>query len=120
MQTVDGSKKDQREYHACGVGKKICSFIAGRSLKGRDCAREAKVLGGATVDRIKRSYIHAPAWRANRQKLYRQAYDMGVSGNDTYGITRIPTTVAGRGVMRRADQTDSTQFVYPGSGFEDA
>ena len=21
---------------------------------------------------------HAPAWRANRQKLYRQAYDMGL------------------------------------------
>ena len=50
---VDGSKKDQREYHACGVGKKSCSFIAGRSLKGRDRAREAKVVGGATVDRIK-------------------------------------------------------------------
>ena len=62
MQTVDGSKKDQREYHACGVGKKIaclkkrqknCSFIAGRSLKGRDRAREAKVVGGATFDGIK-------------------------------------------------------------------
>ena len=39
--------------HACGVGKKICSFIAGRSLNGRDCAREAKVVGGATVDGIK-------------------------------------------------------------------
>ena len=23
LQTVDGSIKDQREYHACGVGKKI-------------------------------------------------------------------------------------------------
>ena len=43
-----------------------------------------------------------------------------VGGNDTYGITRIPTTVAGRGVVRRADQTDSTRFVYPGSGREDA
>lgn len=59
---VDGSKKDQREYHACGVGKKNClskkrqkncSFMAGRSLKGRDRAREAKVVGGATFDRIK-------------------------------------------------------------------
>ena len=58
---VDGSKKDQREYHACGVGKKIdclkkaktCSFIAGRSLKGRDRATEAKVVGGATFDGIK-------------------------------------------------------------------
>ena len=57
----DGSKKDQREYHACGLGKKItclkkakkCSFIAGRSLKGRDRAREAKVMGGAMFDRIK-------------------------------------------------------------------
>ena len=60
---VDGSKKDQREYHACGVGKtnclskkrqeQNCSFIAGRSLKGRDRAREAKVVGGVTVDGIK-------------------------------------------------------------------
>ena len=49
---VDGSKKDQREYHACGVGKN-CLFIAGRSLKGRDRAREAEVVGGATVDGIK-------------------------------------------------------------------
>ena len=49
---VDRSKKEQREYHACGVGKK-CSFIAGQSLKGRDRAREAKVVGGATVDGIK-------------------------------------------------------------------
>ena len=56
---VDGSKKDQREYHACRVGKKIaclkkgkknCSFIVGRSLKGRD---RAKVVGGATFDGIK-------------------------------------------------------------------
>ena len=28
--------------------------------------------------------------------------------------------LAGRGVVRRADQTDSTRFVYPGSGREDA
>ena len=53
LQTVDGSKKDQTEYHACGVGKKNCSFLAGQSLKGRDGAREAKVVGGATVDGIK-------------------------------------------------------------------
>ena len=53
LQTVDGSKKDQREYHACGVGKKNCSFIAGRSLKGRDRAREAKVVGGAMIEGIK-------------------------------------------------------------------
>ena len=50
---VDGSKKDQREYHACGVGKSNCSLIAGRSLKGRDRVREAKVMGGATVDGTK-------------------------------------------------------------------
>ena len=40
--------------------------------------------------------------------------------DDTYGITRIPTTVARRGVVRRADQTGSTQILYPGSGREDA
>ena len=58
---VDGSKKDQREYHACGVGKKIaflkkgknCSFIGDRSRKGRERAREAKVVGGVTFDGIK-------------------------------------------------------------------
>ena len=49
---VDGSKKDHREYHACVVGKN-CSFIAGRSLKGSGRAREANVVGGATVDGIK-------------------------------------------------------------------
>ena len=50
---VGGSKKEQREYHACGVGKKNCSFLASQSLKGHDRAREAKVVGGAKVDRIK-------------------------------------------------------------------
>ena len=50
-----------------------------------------------------------PTWRAK-----------DVGGNDTYGITRIPTTVVGRGVVRRADQTDSTRVLYPGSGREDA
>ena len=58
--------------------QKNCSFIAGRSLKWHDRAREAKVVGGATFEGIKSSYIHASAWRANRQKLYRQAYDMGL------------------------------------------
>ena len=57
-----GVKKDQREYHACGVGKKFaclkkgkknCSFIACRSLKGCDRAGEAKVVGGAMFDGIK-------------------------------------------------------------------
>ena len=33
--------------------EKNCSFIAGRSLKGRDRAREAKVMGGATFNGIK-------------------------------------------------------------------
>ena len=37
----------------------FCSFIAGRSLKGRDRAREAKVVGGATVDGINWSYPRA-------------------------------------------------------------
>ena len=41
-------------------------------------------------------------------------------GNDTYGITRIPNAVAGRGVERRVGLTESTRFVYPGSGHEDA
>ena len=33
--------------------QKNCSFIAGRSLKGHDRAREEKVVAGATVDGIK-------------------------------------------------------------------
>ena len=41
-------------------------------------------------------------------------------GNDTYGITRIPTMVAGRGVVRRAGLAIGTRIVYPGSGREDA
>ena len=41
-------------------------------------------------------------------------------GNDTYGITRIPTTVAGRGVVRRAGLAIGMRIVYPGSGREDA
>ena len=43
-----------------------------------------------------------------------------VGGNDTYGITGIPSTVDGRGVVRRARLGASTQIVYPGSGREDA
>ena len=54
------------------------------------------------------------------KKTSEPTYGPCVGGNDTYGITRIPTTVAGRGVVRRADQTDCTRFVYPGSGREDA
>jgi len=53
LQTVDESKKDQREYHACGVGKKNCSFITGQSIKGHDRVRKVKVVGGVAVDRIK-------------------------------------------------------------------
>ena len=33
-------------------------------------------------------------------------------GNDTYGITGIPSTVGGRGVVRRASLTGSTRIVY--------
>ena len=41
-------------------------------------------------------------------------------GNDTYGITGIPSTVGGREVVTRAGLTGSTRIVYPGSGREDA
>ena len=51
MQTVDGSKKDQREYHACGVGKNA-DLLPVELSKGAT-ASEAKVVGGATVERIK-------------------------------------------------------------------
>ena len=50
-----------------------------------------------------------PTWRAK-----------DVGGNDTYGITGIPSTVGGRGVVRRAGLGASTKIVYPGSGCEDA
>ena len=43
-----------------------------------------------------------------------------VGENDTYGITGIPSTVGGRGAMRRAGLGASTRVVYPGSGREDA
>ena len=43
-----------------------------------------------------------------------------VGGNDTYGITGIPSTVGGRGVVRGAGLAASTQVVCPGSGREDA
>ena len=65
--------------------QKSCSFIDGRSLKGRDRAREGKVMGGAMVEGIKWTYIHAPAWHANRQKLYRQAYDMSLVDTTSNG-----------------------------------
>ena len=41
-------------------------------------------------------------------------------GNDTYGITGIPSMVGGRGVVERAGLTGSTRIVYPSSGREDA
>ena len=40
--------------------------------------------------------------------------------NDTYGISGIPSTVGGRGVVQRAGLVVSTRIVYPGSGSEDA
>ena len=53
--------------------------------------------------------LDAPTWRAK-----------DVGGNDTYGITRIPTKVAGCGIVRRAALVDSTEGIYPGSGHTDA
>lgn len=55
---------------------------------------------------------------SNSRKLY-ASKEVSV-GNDTYGITRIPTAVVGCGVERREGLTESMQFVYPGSGREDA
>uniref|UniRef100_M8CAR3 protein-serine/threonine phosphatase n=1 Tax=Aegilops tauschii TaxID=37682 RepID=M8CAR3_AEGTA len=43
-----------------------------------------------------------PTWRAK-----------DVGGNDTYGITGIPPTVGGRGVVQRAGLVASTKIVYP-------
>ena len=37
-------------------------------------------------------------------------------GNDTYGITGIPSTVAGHRIVRRAGLVDGTKGIYPGSG----
>ena len=42
-----------------------------------------------------------------------------VGGNDTYGITGIPTTVGGHEVVERAGLGASTKIVYPGSGRKD-
>ena len=50
-----------------------------------------------------------PTWRAK-----------DVGGNDTYGITGIPSTVSGRKVVQRAGLEASTKIVYLGSGREDA
>ena len=55
-----------------------------------------------------------------RQAPQDQAATVGVGGNDTYGIAGIPSTVGGRGVVRREGLGASTQIVYPGSGHEDA
>ena len=62
---------------------------------------------GQLLDRI--HTIAPPTWRAK-----------DVVGNDTYGITRIPTTVVGRGVVRRAGLVIGTQMVYPDLCHEDA
>ena len=43
-----------------------------------------------------------------------------VGGIDTYGITGIPSTVGGRGVVERAGLTGSTRIIYLGSRREDA
>ena len=43
-----------------------------------------------------------------------------VGENDTYRITRIPSTVGGRGVVQIVGLEASTRIVYPGSGREDA
>ena len=40
--------------------------------------------------------------------------------NDTYGISGIPSTVGGRGVVQRAGVVASTKIVYQGSGRKDA
>ena len=53
LQTVGGSKKDQREYHACGAGKKLLIYSRSKSQRARDRATEAKVVGGTTVEGIK-------------------------------------------------------------------
>ena len=41
-------------------------------------------------------------------------------GNDTYGVTRIPSTVGWHGVVQRAGLAVSTQIIYLGSGRGDA
>ena len=43
-----------------------------------------------------------------------------VSGNNTYGIIGIPSTVGGHRVVQRAGLVASTKTVYPGSGRKDA
>ena len=54
------------------------------------------------------------------RRVARAAFFARVGENDTYGITGIPSTVGGRGVVRRAGLGASTRIVYPGSGREDA
>ena len=39
--------------------------------------------------------------------------------NDTYGITGIPSTVGGRGVVQRAGLAVSTQIIYLGTSHGD-
>ena len=41
-------------------------------------------------------------------------------GNDTYGITGIPSTVAGRGDREKSGTSRQHKGIYPGSGRKDA
>ena len=47
-------------------------------------------------------------------------WSVSVGENDTYGITGIPSTVGGHGVVKRAGLAVNTRIVYPGLGREDA
>ena len=53
------------------------------------------------------------------QKDDKEIAEMSV-GTTPMGSQESLLWLAGRGVVRRADLTGSTQFVYPGSGREDA
>ena len=104
-----------------GAPGPFCDRSATRPRRGglpvlRRANRHHRLLLGRHDDEEASNYLlkpilttAPPTWRTK-----------DVGGNDTYGITRIPTTVAGHGVMSRADQTDSKRFVYPGLGRGDA
>jgi len=71
-------------------------------------------VGGATVDRIKLSYIHAPAWRANRQKLYRQAYDMGLADMTSSGSRIVLEKSLGAcSRLSTGQASNPTPFAHP-------
>ena len=68
-----------------------------------------------------RGLSNRPRWSVSRQRIGES--DVGPSlsvGNDTYGITGIPSAVAGRGILRRAALVDGTKGIYPRSGRKDA